>query len=276
MSLGRSSRPAPGDASSSRTALVTGATSGLGREVAERLGREGFRILVHGRSRPRGEDVVRAIEEAGGDAAFHRADFAALDEVRSLANEVRAAHDGLHVLVNNAGVYPGGRTVTEDGYELGFQVNHLAHFLLTLELLPLLRGAAPARVVNVSSGAQEPLDFDDPMLEEDYSGSRSYARSKLAQVLFTFELARRTEDDLVVNALHPATYMDTRMVRELEVEPRSTVSEGAEAVMRLVLDEDVGTGGYFDGSRPARAHDQAYDPEARERLWEVSEELVRR
>jgi NAD(P)-dependent dehydrogenase (short-subunit alcohol dehydrogenase family) len=131
-------------------------------------------------------------------------------------------------------------------------------------------------VVNVSSGAQEPLDFDDPMLEEDYSGSRSYARSKLAQVLFTFELARRTEDDLVVNALHPATYMDTRMVRELEVEPRSTVSEGAEAVMRLVLDEDVGTGGYFDGSRPARAHDQAYDPEARERLWEVSEELVRR
>lgn len=258
-------------------ALVTGGTSGLGREVAERLGRRGLRVLVHGRSPRRGRQVVEAIEEAGGEARFLEADFASLAEVRALAGQVREDPGELRVLVNNAGVYPEERVVTGDGCELGFQVNHLAHFLLTLELLPLLREGAPAWIVNVSSGAQEGLDFDDLTLEERFDGSRSYARSKLAQVLFTFELAPRVRDDGIrVNALHPATYMDTPMVRGIGVEPRSTVEEGADAVMRLVLEDGVGTGGYFDGDDPARAHPQAYDPGARRTLWEVSEALAGR
>ena len=267
--------PAGTDERGPRVALVTGATSGLGREVAERLGRRGFRVVVHGRSQERGQETVDRIEEAGGTARFVQADFASLQEVRELERAVLDAEDRLDVLVNNAGVYPDERVETEDGYELGLQVNHLAHFLLTLELLPLLRTAAPARIVNISSGAQEALDFDDLMLEEDFSGSRSYAQSKLAQVLFTIELADRLRDDNIhVNALHPATYMDTRMVRGLDVEPLSTVAEGADAVMRLVLDEGVGTGRYFDGTDEARAHPQAYDAQARRRLWERSEELV--
>ena len=267
--------PVGTDGSGTRVALVTGATSGLGREVAGRLGRRGFRVLVHGRSRERGEETVDRIEDADGSARFLPADFASLAEVRDLAQRVLDAEERLDVLVGNAGVYPDERVETEDGYELGLQVNHLAHFLLTLRLLPLMRAAAPARIVNVSSGAQEALDFDDLMLEDDFSGSRSYAQSKLAQVLFTVELAERVRDDNIhVNALHPATYMDTRMVRELDVEPVSTVEEGADAVMRLVLDEGVGTGRYFDGKDEVRAHRQAYDAKARRRLWERSEELV--
>lgn len=257
-------------------ALVTGSTSGLGREVARRLARRGFHVLAHGRSRERGRALVEEIrEETEGSGEFHRADFASLDDARSLVETLRDEHDHLDLLVNNAGVYPDGRRVTDDGYELGFQVNHLAHFLLTLELLPLLRSGGAARIVNVSSGAQEAMDFDDPMLERGYSDARSYAQSKLAQVLFTFELARELdEDDVRVVALHPATYMDTRMVRELDVEPRTSVEEGADAVMRLITDPDVESGRYFDGPDPARPHEQAYDAEARRRLWELSEELV--
>ena len=269
------SGPAGTEERGTPVALVTGSTSGLGREVAERLGRRGCRVFVHGRSEERGSETVRRIEEVGGEARFLQADFASLPEVREMVARLKEEGDRLDVLVNNAGVYPQERRETEDGCELGFQVNHLAHFLLTRELLSLLKAGAPARIVNVSSGAQETIDFDDLMLEEDFSPSRSYAQSKLAQVLFTFELAPRVRNDNIhVNALHPATYMDTRMVRELDVEPSSTVEEGADAVMRLVLDEGTGTGRYFDGTDEARAHPQAYDEEARRRLWERSEELV--
>lgn len=257
-------------------ALVTGSTSGLGRAVARRLARRGLHVVLHGRSRERGRALVEEIEaETPGSARFYRADFASLDRVRELAGKIRSDLDRLDVLVNNAGIYPHGREVSEDGYELGFQVNYLAHFLLTRELLPLLVESAPARIVNVSSGAQRAIDSEDPLLEDDYSDSRSYAQSKLAQVLFTFDLARELEGEEVwVNALHPATYMDTPMVRELGVRPRSGVDEGADAVMRLVTDREVGSGGYFDGTTPARAEPQAYDEEARRRLRELSRELT--
>ncbi len=267
------------------TVLITGATSGLGREVAVRLASDGAGVLVHGRDAERGREVVERIEEdTPGSAVFHAADFASLKEVRALARTVRDDLEALDVLVNNAGIYkhPPGRAVSEDGHELRFQVNYLSHFLLTRLLLPLLEGAArsrsgeaaPPRIVNVASGAQDPIDFDDVMLEEGFSESRAYGQSKLAQILFTFELAGRLEGTgVAVNALHPATYMDTRMVRKAGVTPRSSVDEGARAVMKLI-EEDVGSGRYFSGTRPARAHRQADDEEARRRLWELSEELV--
>lgn len=261
-----------------RVILVTGSTSGLGREVARRLGEDGDHVIVHGRDVESGNEIVSEIEATGGSASFFAADFASLDRVRALADSVRSNHDRLDVLVNNAGILlsPEERPVSSDGHELHFQVNYLAGFLLTHELLPLLRDSAPARVVNVSSRSADPIDFDNLMLEEGYSAGRAYGQSKLAQVMFTFELADQLEGTgVTVNALHPASLMDTDLVREMGMEPRSTVAEGAKAVLHLIDAEDAGTGRYFRRTSPARApHPQAYDEAARARLDSVSRELT--
>jgi NAD(P)-dependent dehydrogenase (short-subunit alcohol dehydrogenase family) len=269
------SHGAPKDA---RVVLVTGSTDGLGREVARRLGADGAHVIVHGRDVERGEGLVEEIEASGaGSARFFRADFAHLDSVRALADSVRRSYDRLDVLVNNAGILvsPDERPVSADGHELHFQVNYLAGFLLTRELLPLLRASAPARVVNVSSRSSEPLDFGDLMLEEGYSAGRAYGQSKLAQVMFTFELAEELAGTGVrVNALHPASLMDTDLVRDMGMEPRSSVDEGADAVLHLI-DDEVGTGQFYRGTSRARApHPQAYDASVRARLMEVSRELT--
>ncbi len=266
------SRPMAGQ----RVAVVTGSTSGLGEELAMRLASRGLFVVVHGRSEERGRAVVGAIEAAGGKARFYQADFASLAETRAFGQSVLRDFDRLDVLVNNAGFgsAPDERLLTEDGHEFRFQVNHLSHFMLTRMWLPLLRSSAPSRIVNVSSGAQTPIDFDDVMLERGFSGGRAYAQSKLAQILFTVDLAEELEGSgVIVNALHPATYMDTRMVERAGIEPRATVDEGADAVMQLIT-EDVGTGGYFNGLRSARANQQAYDAEARRRLRALSERLT--
>jgi len=244
--------------------LITGATDGLGRRVAELLAERGEDVIVHGRSPERVEAVAREIGAAGG----YVADLTSLDEVRRLADAVRSADGHLDALINNAGVFSAERRESEDGYELGFAVNYLAHFLLTMELLP-------ARIVNVSSIGQQEIDFDDVMLEDGYDGYRSYAQSKLAQIMFTIELAERLgpDSDVTVDAVHPASLMDTKLVRQSFGSTRSSVDEGAEAVIH-VLDERDGSGRYFDQTQEARARPQAYDPEARERLWELSEELT--
>ena len=259
-------------------ALVTGSTSGLGHELALRLGSMGMHVIVHGRNRERGMEVVEAIESEGvGSARFYRADLASFEQVREFAEAVLRDYDRLDVLINNAGIAstPNGRALSEDGNELIFQVNHLSHFLLTRMLLPRLLESAPARIVNVSSGAQRAIDFDDVMLENGFSGGRAYAQSKLAQVLFTFDLAEELEGTgVIVNTLHPATYMDTPMVTRGGGTPRTTVDEGADAVMQLVTSPDIGSGGYFVGLRASRANAQAYDEEARARLWRLSEELT--
>lgn len=268
-----------------RVALITGSTDGLGAEVARRLGARGWHVIVHGRDRERGEAVVAEIEagdgagrgETAGRAEFHQADLARLSSVRDLAGGIRRDHDRLDLLVNNAGVLVPGdeRRESDDGHELHFAVNYLAHYLLTRRLLPLLEASAPARIVNVASGAQQALDFDDLMLERGYSSGAGYARSKLAQVLFTVDLAGELEGrGIDVVALHPATYMDTTMVREAGHRPHSSVDEGAEAVMHLITTPSLDSGQYFNGKQPTRAHDQAYDPEARKRLRRVSEELT--
>jgi len=259
-----------------RVAVVTGSTSGLGQELAMRLAALGMHVVVHGRDEARGLEVVRAIEGAGGTARFYRADFGSFAETRAFGEAVLRDYNRIDVLVNNAGFgrAPDERMVSADGLEFRFQVNHLSHFMLTRMWLPLLRASGPARIVNVSSGAQTPIDFDDVMLERGFDGGRAYAQSKLAQIFFTFDLAEELAGTgIVVNALHPATFMDTRMVERAGIEPQSTVDEGADAVMRLVT-EDVGSGGYFNGTRPARANAQAYDSEARRRLRELSERLT--
>jgi hypothetical protein len=141
-------------------ALVTGSTSGLGREVALRLAARGTQVIVHGRDSERGEALVKEIEKQGGKARFYRADFARLADVRELAKAVQRDYDRLDLLVNNAGIAGAPRQLSADGYELHFQVNYLSHFLLTDLLLPLLKKSAPARIVNVASGAQTPIDFN--------------------------------------------------------------------------------------------------------------------
>ena len=273
--------PPPGSLEGRPVVLVTGSTSGLGREVALAMAGRGAHVIVHGRNRERGIEVVERIAaEGAGSASFHAADFGSMARVQALGETILRDYGRLDVLVNNAGIWLSGddtRRVSTDGHELSFAVNYLSHFLLTRMLLPMIPASPASRIVNVSSGAQTPIDFEDPMIEDGYSSRRSYAQSKLAQILFTFDLAEELEDTGIrVNALHPATLMDTNMVLSAGVRPRSSVAEGLEAVMQLIVSENVGSGQYFDGRRPSRAHAQAYDEEARARLRRLSEEIVGR
>jgi NAD(P)-dependent dehydrogenase (short-subunit alcohol dehydrogenase family) len=260
--------------------LITGSTDGLGREVARQLAAGGAHVIVHGRNRERGEELVAEIAADGrGSARFYAADFASLAQVRQLGAAILRDYDRLDVLVNNAGIGRGSdetvRETSADGHELRFAVNYLAGFLLTRTLLPRLVESAPARIVNVASLSAARIDFDDVMLENGYTGVRAYGQSKLAQVLFTIELARELEGTgVTVNALHPATMMPTTMVLQRGGQPRSTIEEGVEAVLQLVAGEGTGSGQFFNGMVPARANEQAYDPEARARLWRLSERLT--
>jgi NAD(P)-dependent dehydrogenase (short-subunit alcohol dehydrogenase family) len=269
-----------GDAAGA-TILVTGATDGLGRRVAQELAAKGATVLLHGRRPERLEAILEEVrgQTDGERARAYLTDLSSLGAVRDLAERIVSGEERLNVLVNNAGIISRERRVSEDGVELTFAVNYLSHFLLTRLLMPLLRDSAPARIVNVASAGQSPVDFSNPMLERGYDAMRAYSQSKLAQIMFTFELAERQRDtSLTVNALHPASLMDTKMVQETIGYTMSTVEEGSEAVGRLAVSpevEDV-TGFYFDGTREARADRQAYDPQAREGLWELSERMCGR
>ena len=263
-----------------RTALVTGATDGVGRVVARELAKQGWRVLVHGRDRGRGEALVQEIEKAGGSATFLAADLASLAEVRRLADEVRQQTDRLDLLINNAGIGTAGnapgRQTSADGHELRFAVNYLAGFLLTHLLLPLLKASAPARIVNVASAGQQAIDFSDVMLTRQYSGAAAYRQSKLAQILFTVDLAEELKGSgVIANALHPSTFMNTTMVRQSGTQPMSRVEDGAEAILQLAVSPALEgrSGLYFNVLRETRADPQAYDAAARRQLRALSLEL---
>jgi NAD(P)-dependent dehydrogenase (short-subunit alcohol dehydrogenase family) len=264
-----------------KTVLITGSTSGLGAEVAERLGAMGATVIVHGRSAERGQQVVDAINAAGpGRAIFYQADLGSLAEVKALADRVKDEHSALHLLINNAGI--GGasneaRQTSADGHELVFAVNYLSHFLLTRELLPLLEQSAPARIVNVASIGQRPVNFDDIMMESGFQTMSAYSQSKLAQIMFTITLSEQLDaSKIVVNSLHPATFMDTPMVTSTGRQPMASVNDGADAVMQLAVGTAIAgrTGLYFNQLNEGRANAQAYDAAARQRLWDLSVELT--
>ena len=259
-----------------KTALVTGATDGVGRVVATRLAAQGWRVLAHGRNQARGEQLAR---ESG--ATFLKADLSALAEGRRLAELVKNETAGLQLLINNAGIGSvgdrPGRQESADGHELRFAVNYLAGFQLTHLLLPLLKAGAPARIVNVSSAGQQAIDFDDVMLTRGYSGVRAYCQSKLAQILFTVDLADALAGSgIVANCLHPSTYMNTTMVRQSGTTPISSVETGADAIMQLAVSPKIDgrSGLYFNVMSESRASPQAYDAKARARLRKLSLELT--
>jgi NAD(P)-dependent dehydrogenase (short-subunit alcohol dehydrogenase family) len=263
-----------------RIALVTGATDGLGRAVVGELAADGWTVLLHGRDEARGQAALDEIRERTGNDALrlYLADLASLDEVRRLANAVLGAEQRLDVLVNNAGIGGSGpRVESRDGHELRFAVNYLAGYALTRRLLGLLRSSAPARIVNVASAGQKPIDFDDVMLERDYDGLDAYCQSKLAQVMFTFDLADELRGTgVTATCLHPATFMPTKMVTDGGIEPVSTLEQGVEATLRLMRDPELEgvSGVYFNGTGEARADAQAYDEDARRRLRELSDRLT--
>jgi NAD(P)-dependent dehydrogenase (short-subunit alcohol dehydrogenase family) len=267
-----------------QTIMITGATDGLGRAVANELAGAGARLLLHGRDDGRGEQTITEIRSRTGNEHlwFYRADFGSLAEVRAMAERMLAEHDELDTLVNNAGIGTflpgeGERVTSDDGYELRFQVNYLAGYLLTRMLEPLLVDSAPARVVTVSSLGQMPIDFDDVMLERRYSGMRAYCQSKLAQVMFTFDLAEQLADSgVTANCIHPASFMPTKIVLAARGSSSSTLEEGVEATRHLITDPalDDTTGRFYNGLHQSRPDPQAYDADARRRLRELSEGLV--
>jgi NAD(P)-dependent dehydrogenase (short-subunit alcohol dehydrogenase family) len=268
-----------------QTILITGSTDGLGKLVAQDLAGSGAMVLLHGRDPEKGKAVLKEIEAASGNRQikYYNADLASLGAVSRLAQKIIKDHKRLDVLVNNAGVGPRSpgsrRELSADGYELRFAVNYLSHFLLTHKLLPLIMRSAPARIINVASRGQHPLDFDDIMTQHDYDDLRAYRRSKLAQIMFTFDLAEELKGTgVTVNSLHPASLMNTKMglgARYFST-PLTTVEQGAGALEYLVVSADLEgvTGEYFNGKERSPAHEQAYDREARRRLRELSEMMT--
>lgn len=301
-----------------KTALITGATSGIGRDAARRLGEQGWRVLVHGRDEEEGATTVDLVEEAGGEASFHSADFADLDAVRDLAAEVREAVDELDALCNNAGLTVSEHRESEQGYELTIAVNHLAGYLLTHELVDLL--ADDGRVVGTASIAHRNGDIDFDLLAEEgrtgefgivgrnelaplqklgtatgltqltgLAGFAAYSDSKLANVLFTRELADRLADGQTATCFHPGVVPGSGFARDLPL-PVSlawesfdlvpgvsdTVEDGGAALAHLASSEEVEgvTGAYFDQQRQRRPSSGARSDEDADRLWELSADLV--
>jgi len=265
-----------------KTVLVTGSTDGVGRYVAARLAGAGAKVLIHGRDSARARTLADEIRRQGrGDAVFYAADLSSLAGARGLAQAVLADHKRLDIFISNAGIGSQNqgpqRQTSADGHELRFAVNYLSGFLLAYLLLPLLKASAPSRIVNVASLGQHPIDFDDVMITRGYSGSRAYAQSKLAQIMFTIDLADELKGTgVTVNSLHPATYMNTTMVRAGGITPVSTVEQGGEAILHLAVGEDMAgkSGLFFNGMNEARANPQAYDAAARKRLRALSLELT--
>lgn len=262
--------------------LVTGATAGLGRAVAGALAEHGMHVLVHGRDAERTASVVDEIEKSGGTAQAYLADLGSLEQARELADRVSADHGAIQLLVNNAGLGAGRppyrkRDLSADGHELRFAVNYLAPVLLARRLVPILRKGAPARIVNIGSVGQAPVDFADLRMDDHYTGAQAYFRSKFAIAAFTFDLAEELAgSEITVNCLHPASMMNTHMVRESLMPPLSTVGTGVKAVMNLAAGPAGGTvtGRYFDGRHESRAHEGTFDAAIRSRLRAVTDELL--
>ncbi len=277
-----------------RVCMITGANDGIGKETALALAEMGATVIIVARDSEKGRVALTDVRQRSGNdhAELMVADLASLDAVRRLAAEFREKNQQLHVLVNNAGAYNAQRSLTEDGFEMTFGVNHLAHFLLTDLLLNTLKASAPARIINVSSGAhtRATIAFDGLRGERKYAGMSAYGQSKLANVLFTYELARRLDGaGVTANCLHPGVVRTSfgrsnngiwgAFFRVFHTVARSfllTPEQGAQTSIYLASSPDVEgvTGKYFVKREPIQSSDLSYDTDVAQRLWQVSEQMV--
>ena len=267
---------------SESTILITGATAGLGKMTAERFAQAGAKVLLHGRNQEKGQKVLEEIQTSTGNQKleYFNADLSSLQSTVQLAEDLISSGVQIDILINNAGLgggpeTKGDRQSSSDGFELIWAVNYLAPVLLTRKLLPIIN--EDARIINVASVAQTELDFDDLNMEKYYDSYTAYARSKLALIMFTFDLADEVKDQgIIVNALHPSTLMDTDMAIDHFGGTQSTVEEGFEAVKHLATSEEMEgvTGEYFNGKTQTKAIEQAYDEETREQLKRVTEDTI--
>lgn len=274
--------------------LLTGGTSGIGAVAARKLARMGATVGIVGRDEKRGNRLAEeATASTPGTVRFHRADLATQSAVRRLASEVTNTYDRLDVLAHNAGLSTHDRTITDDGIELTLAVNHLAPYLLTHELMGVLRESAPARVVVTASGihTRGELAFDDLRMEHEYSAIDAYARSKLANVAFTLELADRLGNDteIAANCFHPGFVPSTDLFRDAQFRVRlfvrlaaavpglgTTPEAGADRLVELATAPEYGhrSGRYVGTDGPESPAPAATDPQFRAELWQVSADLV--
>ena len=272
-----------------RICVVTGATRGIGRAVAEGLAQRGATVVLVARHPEEGAKAAQEI--AAGSLVppvIVTADLSSQQSVRKAAAELGRLFPRLHVLINNAGVFPRRREVTADGVELQFAVNHLAYFLLANLLLDRLRAGSPSRIINVASAAHDgaQIDFEDLQGHRSYNGSRAYSQSKLANILFTYELARRVAGSgITVNCLHPgvigtrllADYMGVPLAgRALASTFGAKPERGAETIIYLATSPEAEnvTGRYFENKRPVRSSRESYDEATARRLWEISADMT--
>jgi NAD(P)-dependent dehydrogenase (short-subunit alcohol dehydrogenase family) len=262
-----------------KTILITGSTDGIGRQTALDLAQTGAAILLHGRDPTRGERVLHAIRKVTGNDRIEIfiADLASLNQVRSLAEKVHQKHKSLDVLINNAGVYETTRKISQDGFERTFAVNHLAPFLLTHLLLDLLKRGAPSRIINVSSMAHaSSIDFENLQGEKHYGGYDAYALSKLCNMLFTYQLARRLEGTgVTANCLHPGV-ISTKLLKAGWGVGGSPVAEGSKNSVYLATAPELDgvSGKYFMNRKQTKSSGISYDQKTQKKLWHVSERMT--
>ncbi|NRR75173.1 SDR family NAD(P)-dependent oxidoreductase [Tetragenococcus halophilus] len=267
---------------SESTVLITGATDGLGKMTAERFAKQGAKVLLHGRNEEKGFKTIEEIQQTTGNQnlKYFNGDFASLQSVAKLAEKIIANSEKIDLLINNAGIGGGPksqkqRELSQDGYELRWSINYLAQVLLTRKLLPMMKDHA--RIINVASVGKAPIDFNDINMENHYEGYLAYERSKLALIMFTFDLAAELQKrEIHVNALHPSTLMSTNMVSDHFGPAQTSVEKGFSAVEYLTTSKELDevTGEYFEGKTQAQANAQAYDKAAREKLGQITKDSI--
>lgn len=274
-----------------KTILITGGSDGIGKETAKRLAEMGANVVIVGRNPAKTEAAAQEIQqETGASVDVLIADLSDLNQVKRLAGEVRSQYPQLNILINNAGAIFLSRGETVDGYERTFALNHLSYFLLTDLLLDTLKKNTPARIINVASGAHYPgvIYFDDLMFTKRYRFRKVYSQSKLANVMFTYALARRLEGiGVTVNSLHPGFVRSNfasgngrlaKIIRPIAFRSAITVEQGAETTIYLASSDEVEgiSGKYYTLLKEKRSSDLSYDEEAQEKLWAMSEDLINR
>ncbi|MCF8335764.1 MAG: SDR family NAD(P)-dependent oxidoreductase [Bacteroidales bacterium] len=264
----------------SKNVFITGATDGIGKQSAIELAKMGYHVIIHGRGDDSVNQAIEDIKQESGkdEVAGYSAEFEVLSGVRDMAEKVKKQYDNLDILINNAGIFQKNRELTDDGFEKTFQVNYLAHFLLTYLLMDLLEHAEKARVVNVTSMVHATaIDFDNLQGEQSFSGSAAYGLSKLCNVLFTYKLAReKRESNITSNCLHPGV-ISTKLLKQNYGDIGAAVEEGAKNILYVATSDAIEgvSGKYFVNQMPQSSATVTYEINVQDRLWEVSQEMVK-